>query len=95
MGNNSYLYDLNGNETMNLSHGMAYAHYNNRNLPDSVAFLYGNSLTMRYTADGRRMRIPAYQEIPQKGVSLNEKNKAYMLKRLLQEGIKEAYIGWK
>ena len=40
MGNNSYLYDLNGNETMNLSHGMAYAHYNNRNLPDSVVFLY-------------------------------------------------------
>ena len=60
MGNNSYLYDLNGNETMNLSHGMAYAHYNNRNLPDSVVFLYGNRLTMHYTADGRRMRTRGY-----------------------------------
>ena len=54
MGNNSHLYDLNGNETMNLSHGMAYARYNNRNLPDSVVFLYGNSLTMRYTADASK-----------------------------------------
>jgi len=47
---------------MNLSQGMAYAHYNNRNLPDSVVFLYGNRLTMHYTADGRRMSTPSVVE---------------------------------
>ena len=31
-------------------------------LPDSVAFLYGNSLTMHYTADGRRMSTPSVVE---------------------------------
>lgn len=55
-GNNSYLYDLNGNEVKNLSQNMSYAHYNNLNLPNSVVFLFGSSLTMHYSADGRRMR---------------------------------------
>lgn len=56
---NPYLYDLDGNETRNLSQSMAYTHYNNLNLPDSVVFTSGNTLLFTYMADGRRIKTVA------------------------------------
>lgn len=53
---NIYSYDANGNEVANNAHNVARAHYNELNLPDTVHFLDGNMLYMRYLADGRRIQ---------------------------------------
>ena len=55
----TYAYDLNGNETRDLTRGMLHARYNTLNLPDSITFTGGNILTFNYLADGRRVGTKA------------------------------------
>ena len=60
----TYAYDLNGNETRDLTRGMLNAEYNLLDLPDSLTFTGGNTLQFHYLADGRRVRTKAAVQQP-------------------------------
>jgi len=51
-----YAYDENGNLTKNLNKNIADIQYNYLNLPKSLTFGNGNSITYTYDADGNKLR---------------------------------------
>ena len=59
LASDTHAYDLNGNETRDLTRDMLYARYNHLNLPDSITFTGGNILQFYYLADGRRVGTKA------------------------------------
>jgi len=53
---NEYSYDLNGNETKDLNKGISLITYNNFNLPASVTWSNGNTLTYDYDGFGNKLK---------------------------------------
>ncbi|WP_455666292.1 DUF6443 domain-containing protein [Phocaeicola sp.] len=53
---NEYTYDSNGNLTKDLNKGITGIQYNVLNLPSSITFSDGSSITYTYAADGTKLR---------------------------------------
>ncbi len=53
---NEYVYDANGNLTKDLNKGITGISYNCLNLPSTVAFSDGSTITYTYAADGTKLR---------------------------------------
>ena len=51
-----YVYDVNGNLTKDLNKGITDIQYNVLNLPSTVSFSDGNTITYTYGADGTKLR---------------------------------------
>ena len=55
-----YAYDVNGNLTKDLNKGIADIQYNVLNLPSTVSFSDGSTITYTYGADGTKLRTVQY-----------------------------------
>ena len=53
---NEYVYDTNGNLTKDSNKGITGIQYNVLNLPSSISFSDGSSITYTYAADGTKLR---------------------------------------